>query len=150
MNIILLEKVHNLGTIGQQVNVKAGYARNYLYPQKKAVPATKENIIKFEGMRAELEQKAKEALQLAEQRKEQLADKTITITVNIGAEGKLFGSIGTRDIADAITAAGVEVEKHEVLLPEGPIRSAGEYRINLQLEGDVKAAVQLQVVAEEE
>lgn len=146
MNVILLEKIHNLGDLGDQVKVKPGYGRNYLVPYGKAVPATKSNIEEFEQRRAELEKAAAERLAKAQQRGEQLEGSSVTIQAKAGEEGKLFGSIGVRDIADAITAAGTEVEKSEVLLPEGPIRVTGEYEIGLQLHSDVTVNVNVSIV----
>lgn len=150
MNIILLDKVANLGSLGDQVNVKAGYARNFLFPQGKAVPANKANIEMFEARRAELEAKLAADLQAAQERAEKInALEAIVISSKAGDEGKLFGSIGTRDIADAVTAAGVSVEKSEILMPHGTIREVGEYEIELQLHADVLAAVTLKVEAGE-
>ncbi|MCC5852265.1 MAG: 50S ribosomal protein L9 [Alkalimonas sp.] len=149
MNIILLDKVANLGGLGDQVAVKAGYARNYLFPQGKAVPANKANIEKFEQRRAELEAKLAEGLAAAQKRAEQIAAlEEVTIASKAGDEGKLFGSIGTRDIADAITEAGVAVTKSEVKLPHGTLRETGEFEIDLQLHAEVTATVKLVVVAE--
>ncbi|MDP4527765.1 50S ribosomal protein L9 [Alkalimonas delamerensis] len=149
MNIILLDKVANLGGLGDQVAVKAGYARNYLFPQGKAVPANKANIEKFEQRRAELEAKLAEGLAAAQKRAEQIAAlEEVTIASKAGDEGKLFGSIGTRDIADAITEAGVAVAKSEVKLPHGTLRETGEFEIDLQLHAEVTATVKLVVVAE--
>ena len=148
MEVILLEKVGKLGSIGDKVSVKAGFGRNYLIPQKKAVSATAANVAEFEARRAELEAAAAEKLTGAEARAAQLAELEITISSVAGDEGKLFGSIGTRDLADAITAAGVEVTKAEVKLPEGALREVGEYEIDIQLHTDVTQAVKLTVVAE--
>lgn len=149
MEVILLEKVGKLGSIGDKVNVKAGYGRNYLIPNNKAVFATADNLAAFEARRAELEAAAAEQLTAAEARGAQLAGlETITITANAGDEGKLFGSIGTRDIADAVTAAGVEVAKSEVKLPEGALREIGEFEIDIQVHSEVTQAINLSVVAE--
>ncbi|MFC3121364.1 50S ribosomal protein L9 [Agaribacter flavus] len=149
MNIILLDKIANLGGLGDQVAVKAGYARNFLFPQGKAVPATKDNVEKFEQRRAELEAKIAEALGAAEARAEKLAAlEAVTIAAPAGDEGKLFGSVGTRDIAEAITAAGVEVTKAEVKLPTGTLRETGEYDIDVQVHSDVMATVKLVIIAE--
>lgn len=148
MEVILLEKVANLGSLGDKVKVKAGYGRNFLLPYGKAVPATADNLKAFEERRAELEKAAAEKLAEAQTRGETLEGSSVTITSKAGEEGKLFGSIGVRDIADAITAAGTEVEKSEVRLPEGPIRVVGEYEIELQLHSDVTVAINLAVVAE--
>ncbi|SDR82531.1 LSU ribosomal protein L9P [Halopseudomonas xinjiangensis] len=147
MEVILLEKIANLGNLGDKVAVKAGYARNFLLPFGKATPATAANVEAFEARRAELEKNAAERKAEADARAAKLADLTVTITANAGEEGKLFGSIGTRDIADAVTAAGVEIEKSEVRLPEGPLRNVGEYDIDVHLHTDVEATVKLVVVA---
>lgn len=149
MEVILLEKVGKLGSIGDKVNVKAGYGRNYLIPQNKAVFATNANMEEFEAKRAELEAAALAQRAAAEARAEQLAALTvIVIAANAGDEGKLFGSIGTRDIADAVTAAGVDVSKSEVKLPEGALREIGEYEIDIQLHAEVTQPIKLSVVAE--
>ncbi|MCE1776918.1 50S ribosomal protein L9, partial [Enterobacter hormaechei] len=140
MQIILLDKVANLGSLGDQVNVKPGYARNYLVPQGKAVPATKKNIEFFEARRAELEANLANVLATAEARAEKInALGSVTIASKAGDEGKLFGSVGTRDIADAVTAAGVEVSKSEVRLPNGVLRTIGEHEVNFQVHSDVFA-----------
>ncbi|WP_427978406.1 50S ribosomal protein L9 [Agarivorans sp.] len=150
MEIILLDKIANLGGLGDQVNVKAGYARNFLIPQGKAVPATKSNVEVFEARRAELEAKLADALKQAEARAEQLnALEAIVVEAKAGEEGKLFGSIGTRDIADVVTAAGVAVVKSEVRLPNGVLRNTGEVDVVIQVHSDVSATVTLQVVAAE-
>ena len=148
MNVILLEKVQNLGDLGEQVNVKAGYGRNFLIPQGKAVSATKDNVVKFEERRAELEKTAAEKLAAAEARKTGIEALEITIAQQAGDEGKLFGSIGTNDIAEAITAAGADVSKSEVRLSEGVLRHTGDYDVNVELHSDVVAVVKLSVVAE--
>lgn len=149
MNIILLEKIRNLGELGEQVTVAAGYGRNFLIPQGKAVPATVENIKHFEERRAELEAKAADELTAAQARAEKIAELVVTITANAGDEGKLFGSVGTADVADAVTAAGVELAKKEVRMPEGAIRQIGEYNVVVHLHTDVEASVKVNVVAEE-
>lgn len=149
MQVILLEKMRNLGALGDTVKVKPGYARNFLIPQGKAVYATKENIVKFEQRRAGLEKAAAEKLNQAVSRQQSLlALPVVTITAKAGEEGKLFGSIGTRDIAEAITHAGVAVEKREVQLSEGALRLLGEYEITIELESDVTAVVKLNIVGE--
>lgn len=148
MEVILLEKVDNLGNLGDRVKVRAGYGRNYLVPQGKAKPATEANIRYFEERRAELERKAAEQLAEARKRAEQLAGLTVTIGAKAGDEGKLFGSVGTQDIADAVTAAGVEVGRHEVRLPEGPLRMTGEYDVELHLHSGVDAGVHVVVEAQ--
>ena len=147
MEVILLEKIANLGNLGDKVAVKAGYARNFLLPFGKATPATADNVAAFEARRAELEKIAAEKKAEAEARAAKLADLTVTIAANAGEEGKLFGSIGTRDIADAVTAAGVAIKKSEVRLPDGALRTVGEFDIDVQLHTDVDATVKLVVVA---
>ena len=146
MEIILLEKIANLGNLGEKVTVKPGYGRNYLIPQGKAVAATAEKLSEFEHRRAELEKKEAEALAAAQARAEAIANVTITIAQKAGDEGRLYGSVGTKDIADAATAAGVPVEKNEVRLPAGPIRHTGDFEIGIQLHGDVLAKLALKVV----
>ncbi|CAG9297922.1 50S ribosomal protein L9 [Celerinatantimonas diazotrophica] len=149
MDIILLDKIGHLGSLGDKVSVKPGYARNYLFPQGKAVPATKANLEHFEARRAEYERHLAETLAKAEARGQQLTDLAqVTITSKAGDEGKLFGSIGTRDIADAISAAGVEVAKSEVRLPNGVLRNTGEYEIDVQVHADVTSTVKVVVAAE--
>ena len=147
MQLILLEKVANLGNLGDKVNVKAGYGRNYLLPYGKATAATAANIAVFEARRAELEAAAAEKKASAETRAAQLAELEITISAVAGDEGKLFGSIGTHDIADALTASGVEVAKSEVRLPNGTIRHLGEFDVAVHLHTDVEATVKVIVVA---
>jgi large subunit ribosomal protein L9 len=149
MNVILLEKVHNLGDLGEQVNVKAGYGRNFLIPQGKAVSATADNVAKFEARRAELEKVAAEKLAAAESRKVKLEGLAVSISHKAGDEGKLFGSVGTAEIAHAITDAGVEVAKAEVRLPEGALRQIGDFDIDVELHSDVVATVKVSIVAEE-
>lgn len=148
MEIILLEKVHKLGSIGDKVNVRAGYGRNFLIPEGKAVPATKDNVAKFEERRAELEKIASENLAAANQRAEAVSKLNVKIASKSGEEGKLYGSIGTKDIADAITKAGEKVQKSEVRLPNGPIRQTGEHDIDLQLHSDVTITIKVNIVAE--
>jgi large subunit ribosomal protein L9 len=148
MEIILLEKIENLGSMGDKVNVKPGYGRNYLVPQGKAKAATAENIAEFEARRADLEKAAAEALAAAEARRDQIDGKSVEIVAKAGDEGKLFGSIGTADIADAVKAAGVEIERNEVRLPEGAYRQIGEYDVILHLHTDVDATIKLIVSAE--
>ncbi len=151
MEVILLEKVANLGKLGDKVSVRAGYGRNFLIPQSKAVPASKGNIEKFEARRAELEKAAAASLTEAKERAEYLAKLgKITIGSNAGDEGKLFGSVGAADIANALTATGMVVEKREVLMPDGPIHMVGEYEINIRLQGDVIQPVTIEVVAASE
>ncbi|WP_394204371.1 50S ribosomal protein L9 [Shewanella waksmanii] len=150
MNVILLDKIANLGSLGDQVSVKAGYARNYLLPQGKAVVANAANTEVFEARRAELEAKLAADLAAANERAEKIAAlETIVIASKAGDEGKLFGSIGNRDVADAVTAAGVELAKSEVRLPLGALRTTGEYEVEVQVHTEVKAVVKLSVVAED-
>ncbi len=148
MEIILLEKIENLGAIGDKVTVKSGYGRNYLIPQGKAAPATAENIAEYEAHRAELEKTAVEALAGAEARRDKLADMVLNIKAHAGDEGKLFGSVGTAEIIAAITANGAEVEKHEVRLPNGAFHQIGEYEVELHLHTDVNVTVKLVIEAE--
>jgi len=148
MEVILLDKVINLGNLGDKVNVKSGYARNYLVPQHKAVMATKEKIAEFEVRRADLEKAAAEKLAAAQTRADALGKIEVVITHKAGEEGKLFGSVGTQDVADAMTAAGAAVDKREVRLPEGIIRHVGDYGIDVNLHADVTVTVKLQVAAE--
>ena len=150
MEVILLEKIAHLGGLGDKVRVKNGYGRNYLLPRKKAVMATRENLEKFEQERASYEAAIAARLQQAQEHAEQLtALGPVTIAVKAGDEGRLFGSVGTRDIADALTAAGCSVHRSEVRLPDGVIRSLGEYEIALQLHADVHASVTVVVAAEQ-
>lgn len=148
MDVILLDKVSNLGNVGDKVSVKAGFGRNYLIPYGKALPATASNLADFEARRAELEAKAAGKKVEAEARAAKLTDISVTIVANAGDEGKLFGSIGTKDIADAITAAGVEVSKAEVKLPEGALREVGEFDVDVQLHSEVMQTVKVIVEAE--
>jgi len=148
MEVILLEKVENLGNLGDKVNVKPGYGRNFLIPGGKATAATADNIAAFEARRAELEKNAAEARSSAEARQTALAAVSVNIKANAGEEGKLFGSIGPADIADAITAAGVAVEKKEVRMPEGPIRAIGEFEVGIHLHSDVNSEVKVTIEAE--
>lgn len=148
MQVILLDKVGRLGNVGTQVNVKPGFARNFLIPFGKAVPATAANVADFAARRAELEAAAAAKLAEAQQRAAVLAEVSVTIATNAGDEGKLFGSIGTRDIADALTKAGHATTKSEVRMPEGPIREVGEYSIDIQVHSDVMQAVKVVVIAE--
>jgi large subunit ribosomal protein L9 len=149
MEVILLEKTRNLGNLGEKVNVKPGYGRNFLIPQGKAVPATAANLAVFEKRRAELEAAAAESLKQAEERKTRIIQLKIVIASKSGDEGKLFGSIGTRDIADAVTKAGEILEKKEVLMPEGALRHVGEYEISLQLHSEVQFTLPVVIVAED-
>lgn len=148
MELILLEKVQNLGDLGEKVNVKPGYGRNYLVPQGKAVPATTENIALFEARRAELEAAAIERLGGAEARRGALAGVELEITVNASDEGKLYGSIGPREIADAVTALGHSLNKSEVIQGEGPIRNTGEFEVLIQLHADVETTIKVTILPE--
>ena len=147
MDVILLEKVGGLGNLGDKVRVKGGFGRNFLIPYGKAVSATSGNVAKFEAQRAELEKSAADRLAAAQARAEKLAGLKVTIAANAGDEGKLFGSIGTRDVADAITATGNEVGKSEVRRPNGVIRAIGDVAIDLQLHSDVTTTITVSVVA---
>jgi large subunit ribosomal protein L9 len=148
MELILLQKVTNLGGLGDKVTVKPGYGRNFLVPQGKAVPATPANIEAFEQRRAEYEAKAKAFLDGAEGRKARLEGQSVTIAANASTEGKLFGSVGPRDIAEAFTAAGYELNKSEVVMGEGPIRKTGEFDVLIHLHADVELTVNVTVVPE--
>jgi large subunit ribosomal protein L9 len=148
MELILLQKVTNLGGLGDKVKVKPGYGRNFLVPQGKAVPATAANIAEFEAKRAEYEAKAKALLSGAEGRKARLEGQSVTIAANASTEGKLFGSVGPRDIAEAFTAAGYELNKSEVVMGEGPIRKTGEFDVLVHLHADVELTVKVNVVPE--
>ena len=148
MNIILLEKISKLGALGDQVSVKAGFGRNYLIPQGKALPATESNVKMFEGRRAELEAAAAETLAAATTRAETLNGKEVVIVRKAGEEGRMFGSVTNGDVAEALNAAGADVEKREVRMPEGAIRELGEYDIALHLHTDVNAVVKIIVEAE--
>ena len=149
MEVILLDKIGRLGGLGDKVKVRNGYARNYLLPLKKAVLATKENLAKFEAERAQYEAKIAAELKAAQDRAAKLAEiATLEIAAQAGDEGKLFGSVGTRDIAEAATKAGVEVHKSEVRLPDGVLRSVGQYDIEIQVHPDVKVKVVVSIVPE--
>lgn len=148
MELILLEKVQNLGDLGETVNVKPGFGRNYLVPQGKAVPATAENVALFEARRAELEAAAADKLGSAESRSEAMSGVEIEIVANASEEGKLYGSIGPREIADAVTALGHTLEKSEVIQGEGPIRQTGEYEVLVQLHADVETTIKVNVLPE--
>lgn len=148
MELILLQKVTNLGNLGDKVTVKPGYGRNFLIPYGKAVPATADNLAEFEKRRAEYEAKAIELLGGAEARKAKLEGASVTIAANASTEGKLYGSVGPRDIAEAFTAAGIELEKGEVVMGEGPIRRTGEFEVVVRLHADVETTVKVIVEAE--
>ena len=149
MNVILLEKVQNLGKLGDRITVKNGYARNYLLPQGKAVPATPQNVAIFEERRAALEKAEAEVLAKARARCDAIDGKVITISVKAGDEGKLFGSVGTSDIADAAKQAGMDLARHEIRLPGGAFRNTGSYEVGVHLHPDVDAQLTVNVVAEE-
>jgi len=150
MEVILLENIGNLGGLGDRVDVKAGFGRNFLIPHGKAVSATRENVAEFEARRAELEAAAATKVAAAEARAAAIdALELIVIEANAGEEGKLFGSIGTRDIAEAVTAAGCDIDKSEVRLPEGALHQLGEFEISIQVHGKVTALINLSVVAED-
>lgn len=148
MEVILLEKIANLGNLGDKVTVKAGYGRNYLLPHGKAVAATAEKLAEFEQRRAELEKAAAGELAKAQARSDAIGQLNVSIAQKAGEGGKLFGSVGTQDISEVMTAAGVEVKRQEIRLPEGPLRHIGEYQIEIQLHTDVVATLALSVVEE--
>jgi large subunit ribosomal protein L9 len=148
MEVILLKKVGNLGDLGDKVSIRPGYGRNFLIPQGYAVPATDANLKRFEERRAELEKQAAEAYAIAEERRGQLEGLTVTVARKAGDEGRLFGSVGTADIAAAVQEMGLALEKQEIRLPGGPFRAAGEYEVALQLHPEVEAALKLEVVPE--
>jgi large subunit ribosomal protein L9 len=148
MEIILLEKIANLGNLGDKVAVKPGYGRNYLIPQGKAVAATASKLAEFEQRRAELEKKAAEVTAAAQARAQVIGELNLTIAQKAGEEGRLYGSIGTKDIADAAVKAGIDIHKNEVRLPLGPIRHTGDYEVGVQLHGDIVATLRLAVVPE--
>jgi large subunit ribosomal protein L9 len=143
MDLILLEKVQNLGDLGDLVKVKSGFGRNFLVPQGKAVPATKDNLAQFEARRAELEAAAKEKLDQAEARQSGLAEVVVEVTANASEEGNLYGSIGPREVAAAVSALGHEITKSEVTMGEGPIRTTGEFDVVVQLHADVESIVKV-------
>jgi large subunit ribosomal protein L9 len=148
MELILLQKVRNLGTLGDKVNVKPGYGRNFLLPQGKAVRANAANLAAFEQRRAEYEAKANTALAEAQTRLANLADVAVTISAHASAEGKLVGSVSPRDIAEALRAAGQHVSKGEVILSEGPLRNIGEYDVPVSLHADVQTTVKVIIVSD--
>jgi large subunit ribosomal protein L9 len=150
MEVILLQKVANLGGIGDKVKVKSGYGRNFLLPKGKATLATPANIVRFEARRAELEKTAHDELSSAEQRAARLRELKLTITAKAGSEGKLFGSVGTSDIAEAATAAGHELARSEVRLSAGPLRTVGEHHVPLHLHTDVDVDLTVLIVADEQ
>ena len=150
MDVILLEKVQNLGNIGDRVKVRSGYGRNFLVPRGKATLATPSNIAIFEARRADLEKKEADELQAATQRAASAAKLTLSLAAKAGTEGKLFGSLGTADIAEACTAAGVPIKRAEIRLPDVPIRTLGQHSIVLHLHSDVNATIRITVVAEDD
>lgn len=149
MDVILLEKVENLGVIGDRVKVRSGYGRNFLLPRGKATLATPANIAVFEARRAELEQKQASEFAVAQGRAESVAKLELSLAAKAGTEGKLYGSLGTADIAEACTTAGVLVRRSEVRMPDGPIRTIGEHSVELHFHSDVNAVIRISVVAEE-
>ncbi len=149
MQLILLQKVKNLGNLGDKVNVKPGYGRNFLVPQGKAVSATATSIAEFEKRRAEYESKANQVMSGAETRKAALEGASVTVKANASTEGKLFGSVGPREIAEAFSAAGHPLEKSEVVMGEGPLRHTGEFEVHVHLHADVHTTVKVVVAAEE-
>jgi large subunit ribosomal protein L9 len=149
MDVILLEKVANLGNLGDRVKVRSGYARNFLLPKSKATLATPANVAKFEERRAELEKAAHEQMAGAEGRKAKFEGFKLTITAKAGSEGKLFGSIGTTDIAEAATAAGQVLARSEVRMPNGPLRSVGDHVVVVHLHTDINVELPITIVAEE-
>ncbi|SEA80983.1 large subunit ribosomal protein L9 [Thiothrix caldifontis] len=148
MQIILLKKVENLGTLGSVVSVRPGYARNFLIPQGKAKMATKANLEAFEARRAELEAEAEAILAAAQARRDQLSDMVLTIKGKAGNEGKLFGSVSNIEIAEAIQAAGIAIERREIRMPDGAIRHLGEFEIGIHLHAEVDTAIKVVVEAE--
>jgi len=147
MDIILLEKIRNLGNLGDKVAVKAGYGRNYLIPQKKAVFATGKNIEAFEKNRAALEKKAQQEFTAAEQRAAKLNDTTLVIAAQASDEGKLYGSVGINEIKDALTERSIEISKREIVMPDGPLHSVGQYTVEIHVHSDVIANLQVEVTA---
>lgn len=146
MEVVLLEKIKNLGTLGDKVNVKPGYGRNFLIPQGKAVPATKANIEAFEARRAELEQTQKDIQDRAEARARHLKEVSVIITAKVAMEGKLFGSVGAAEIVEAVKLQGIELAKHELRLPNGPLRFVGDYEIVVHLHADVNSSIKVKVI----
>jgi large subunit ribosomal protein L9 len=146
MEVILLEKVRNLGSLGDKVNVKPGYGRNFLIPQNKAVFATEKNIQAFEARRSELEKKAQQSLSTAEQRAAKFNDTTVVIEAQASDEGKLYGSVGANEIKEALDAKSIEISKREIVMPEGPIHSVGDYTVEIHVHSDVIANLQIQIV----
>lgn len=149
MQVILLQRIVNLGKLGETVNVKAGYGRNYLIPQGKALPATQANIAKFEERRAQLEAQEAAEMAQAKERADNLADVNVIMRAKSGDEGKLFGSIGARDIADALTKSGLEVDRSEVKMPDGSFRQVGDYKVSIQLHHDVAVDILVTILPED-
>jgi large subunit ribosomal protein L9 len=147
MRVILLEKIRNLGSLGEQVDVKPGYGRNFLIPKNKAVFATPKNIASFEVRRADLEKKEQESLQKAQARAALLTATTIVIAVQASDEGKLYGSVGVNEIKSALLAKSVEVSRREIMMPEGPLQSIGQYTVEVHVHSDVIANVSVEIVA---
>lgn len=149
MKLILLEKIHNLGVLGEEVNVKAGYGRNYLLPQGKAVVATKDNVKYFESKRAELEKAEQDRFQEAQKRADLINGLTVTIPAKVSDESKLYGSVGAIEILEAIKSQGIEVARQEIHLPNGPFRNIGEHEVTISLlHGEVNAQINLVIVPE--
>jgi len=149
MQVILMERIENLGALGDIVAVRAGYARNYLVPQRKAKIATKSNLVAFEEIRAELEVAETKVIIVAKERCTAIEKLALQITVNAGPEGKLFGSVSNHEVADAIVAAGIEVERKEIRMPDGPIRMIGHYEVGVHLHSEVDAVVKIAVANED-
>ncbi|HEX4648526.1 MAG TPA: 50S ribosomal protein L9 [Steroidobacteraceae bacterium] len=149
MEVILLQKVANLGNVGDKVKVRSGFGRNFLLPHGKATLATPENVARFEARRAELERTAREHLQSAGERAAAMQDFKLTVQAKAGTEGKLFGSIGTSDIAEAVTRSGFRIERSEVRLPNGPLRMLGEHVVSLHLHADIDVPLHVTIIAEE-
>jgi large subunit ribosomal protein L9 len=147
MQVILLEKVRNLGNLGDKVEVAAGYGRNYLIPENKAVYATEKNVVAFEKRRAELEKKEQQALSAAEQRAAKLNDITITIAAQASEEGKLYGSVGPNEIKEALKEKSFDVSRREIVMSDGPLHSVGQYLVDIHVHSDVIAKLQVEVIA---
>lgn len=149
MEVILLEKIHNLGKLGDKVRVRPGYGRNYLVPRRKAVPATADNVAKFEAQRAELEKAQQATLATAAERAEKLHDLELTIVAKAGNEGRLYGSVGITEICEALKGRGIEVEKREVRLPSGALRNLGRHVVEIDLHADVTPTITIVIATEE-
>ena len=147
MEVILLEKVRNLGNLGDRVNVNPGYGRNFLIPQNKAVFATEKNVVLFNERRADLEKKAQASLATAEQRAAKFNDTSVTIAAQASDEGKLYGSVGVNEIYDALLAKSIEVNKREIMMPDGPLHSIGQYMVEIHVHSDVIANLQVEVIS---